>query len=87
MAQETLAVGDGWDQIYVNKFVKKINSSIKTIEYFRIETNFVRYFTEYETNVEWSIKYGEVVGDPQCLQFDIDAMRDLAIEEYVDKYH
>jgi hypothetical protein len=86
MSQVTIAIGKSWDETYVKAYLKKLNFSRKEIEFFRIESLFSSLMVEHEADAEWSIKYGEVVGEPECIQFDIDAIRDKAIEEYVDKF-
>jgi hypothetical protein len=70
----------------VNESLKYSSIPLTKIEYFRIETLFARFISEYKGFAEWSIKYGEVVGDPECLQFDIDTLRDKAIQAYMDRY-
>ncbi len=86
MSHVTIALGKKWDKNYVSDYLKSSKVSLKGIEYFRIETLFARFISEYKACAEWSIKYSEVVGDPECLQFDIDALRDKAIQSYIDRY-
>jgi hypothetical protein len=86
MSLVTIAVGEKWGVDYVKKYLVNLSCKKKEVEYFRIETLFARMMTEYDANAEWSVKYAEVIGEPECIQFDIDHIRDKAIEAFADRY-
>ena len=53
---------------------------------FRIENKFVVLSGKLGCQAEWSIRFSEVLGMPEDLQFDIDLLRERAIHEVFEMW-
>lgn len=80
-----LAKGDGWDDEFVVRFARRQGYKENLFEFFRIEHLFSLHAERCGAKLEWSIRYAEVTGDAESLQFDIDKLRNDSILDWLDR--
>ena len=86
--QVILAKGGSWTRNHVAHRLLELGIPADSLEdqFFRVEQEFIMLTHALGSHAEWSIRFGEVSGDPEDLQFDIDELKNEAIETVVTNY-
>lgn len=84
----SLAKGGLWERKNLLVFFADlgVHPSLQTELCLRAEDAFSRRALKLGTRLEWSSLHGEVTGDMQDLQIDIDHLRDRILEAVVDHW-
>lgn len=83
-----LAKGGSWTKHHVAGKLLELGIPAESLQdqFFRVEQEFLMLMQAHGSMAEWSIRFGEVMGEPEDLQFDIDAIKGEAIETIVANY-
>lgn len=87
-AEVILAKGGPWTKTRVAEKLIHLGIPADSLEdqFYRIEQEFILLLQVHNSRAEWSIRFGEVTGQPEDLQFDIDGIKDDAILTIVANY-
>jgi len=83
-----IAKGGPWSKGHVARKLLALGIPSDSLEdqFFRVEQEFILLLQSLGSNAEWSIRFGEVTGAPEDFQFDIDEIKDEALQTVAANY-
>lgn len=85
---EIIAQGEGWNTPYVcQRFRSRGVPERKAKDLlYKVEQHFSLLAAQLGCQAEWSIRFAEVMGDPEDFQFDLDQLREAAISDAAEEH-
>jgi len=87
---QIIAKGQTWSMAYVCHRLRSSGIAERRAKdiLYKVEQHFSLLGAQMGCQAEWSIRFAEVMGAPEDLQFDLDQLREVAIvdaaEEHLD---
>ncbi|MBF0196736.1 MAG: hypothetical protein HQL32_03465 [Planctomycetes bacterium] len=83
---QLLAKGSRWGREYVTHRLKSMGIPDCAADqmFFMVEQQFSTIGSDLGSTAEWSIRFEEVSGAPEDLQFDIDNLKETAIADAIN---
>jgi|SaaInlStandDraft_1057018.scaffolds.fasta_scaffold02237_3 hypothetical protein len=87
-AQEIIAKGESWDRHYVSRRFRALGIPDRMAKdlFYKAEQHFSLLGAQQGSQAEWSIRFAEVMGCPEDLQFDLDNIREAAISDTAEEH-
>ena len=83
-----IAKGGPWSKSHVARRLLELGIPAESLEdqFFRVEQEFLLLLQSMGSDAEWSIRFGEVTGEPEDFQFDIDEIKEEALQTVATNY-
>lgn len=87
-APEIIALGESWSNSYVCRRLRSLGIPERSTRdlLYKVEQHFSLLGAQQGCQAEWSIRFSEVMGQPEDLQFDLDTLREAAISDAAEEH-